>query len=86
MFRSRYTSCVGTRPAAKIGKLTEWPLQRLYRGHAGQCSSPRKFIVSQKPNFFRELCCEVSGDAAREDAGRAIARSEGSSAVTCAAQ
>ena len=32
----------------------------------------QKFIVSQKPNFYTELCCELSGDAAREDAGRAI--------------
>ena len=112
MFRSRYTSCVGTRPAAKIGKLTEWPLQRLYRGHAGQCSIPRKFtdlqetkllhttrlrrerrcvsmnvqnvqdvqrfkgsnvqdpennLISLKPNFYTELGCELSGDAARLD-------------------
>ncbi|MFN5031178.1 MAG: hypothetical protein ACK5FX_03070, partial [Flavobacteriia bacterium] len=44
-FRSRYTSCVRTRPAFVFGQLTacpprwEWPLQRLYRGHAFKNSS-----------------------------------------------
>jgi hypothetical protein len=35
-------------------------------------SSPGNNIDSQKPNFYTELCCEMSGDAAREGAGRAI--------------
>ena len=30
-------------------------------------SSPRNNIDSHKPNFYTELCCEVSGDAARLD-------------------
>jgi hypothetical protein len=29
-------------------------------------SSPRNNIDFQKPNFYTELCCEWSGDAARE--------------------
>jgi hypothetical protein len=33
-----------------------------------QMFKTQKFNVSQKPNFYRELCCEVSGDAAREGA------------------
>ncbi len=43
-----------------------------------QMFKTQKFNVSQKPNFYTELGCEVSGDAAREGANRAIepARSE----------
>ena len=47
-FRSRYTSCVGTRPAIKIGQLTEWPLKRLYRGQAVQCSISSKVQFVQR--------------------------------------
>jgi hypothetical protein len=32
-----------------------------------KCLSPGNNIDSQKPNFYTELCCEVSGDAARLD-------------------
>ena len=32
-----------------------------------QMFDSQKFIVSQKPNFCSELCCELSGDAARLD-------------------
>ena len=61
-FRSRYTSCVGTRPAIKIGQLTacppkeEGPLKRLYRGQAGQCS-----ISSKESNLeiLRSLNLEI---------------------------
>jgi len=37
-----------------------------------QMFKTQKFIVSQKPNFYTELGCEVSGDAAREGANRAL--------------
>ena len=37
-----------------------------------QMFKTQKFIVSQKPNFYTELGCELSGDVAREDAGRAL--------------
>jgi hypothetical protein len=32
-----------------------------------QMFKTQKFNVSQKPNFYTELDCEVSGDAARLD-------------------
>ena len=32
-----------------------------------KCLSPGNNIDSQKPNFYTELCCEMSGDAARLD-------------------
>jgi hypothetical protein len=37
-----------------------------------ECSIPINYIVSLKPNFYTELCCELSEDAAREDACQAI--------------
>ena len=49
--------CVGTsaaadrRPAINIGKLTEWPLQRLYRGHAGQYSKPKNLMFPRNQTF-----------------------------------
>ena len=78
-YRSRYTSCVGTRPAAKIGKLTACPPKEEVAASAVVSTAAdrsraswtmfktQKFIVSQKPNFYTELGCEVSGDAARLD-------------------
>ena len=39
---------------------------------SSKCSIPRNYIVSLKPNFYTELGCEVSGDAARESANWAI--------------
>ena len=42
------SAAADTRPAIKIGQLTacqpglEWPLKRLYRGQAGQCSMRSK--------------------------------------------
>jgi hypothetical protein len=42
------SAATDTRPAIKIGQLTacqpglEWPLKRLYRGQAGQCSMRSK--------------------------------------------
>ena len=56
--------------------------QEMFNSFKG--SIPKNYIDSQKPNFYTELCCEWSGDAAREVdrlSNRAIARSEGSSAV-----
>jgi hypothetical protein len=49
--------CVGTRPSADrrpaimIGKLTEWPLQRLYRGQAGQYSKPKNLLFPRNQTF-----------------------------------
>ncbi len=34
--------------------------------------NPENNVIYKNPNFYRELGCEVSGDAAREGANRAI--------------
>jgi len=39
--------------------------QEMFNSFKG--SIPKNYIDSQKPNFYTELCCEVSGDAARLD-------------------
>jgi hypothetical protein len=32
-----------------------------------KCSMPKNNVIYNNPNFYTELCCEVSGDAARLD-------------------
>ena len=34
--------------------------------------NPENNVIYKNPNFYRELGCEVSGDAAREGANRAL--------------
>ncbi len=45
-------------------------VQNVQRSSNVQC--PENNVIYNNPNFYTELCCEVSGDAAREGANRAL--------------
>jgi hypothetical protein len=48
-------------------------VQRTFKRFKGsRVQNPENNLIYKKPNFYRELGCELSGDAAREDADRAI--------------